>query len=102
MVDIISCPTCGRFYFDMERIVKELAEFTKDMKFPLQIAILGCAVNGTGKEKDADVGIAGGIGSGIFIEKGKIIKAVKEENFVAEVKGVIDKYYNEYKINNLY
>lgn len=101
MVDIISCPTCGRLNFDMEPIVKEIAEYTKDMKFPLKIAILGCAVNGPGEAKEADVGIAGGIGSGILFEKGKIIKAVKEENLVAELKCVIDKYYNEYKKNKL-
>ncbi|MGL4616621.1 MAG: flavodoxin-dependent (E)-4-hydroxy-3-methylbut-2-enyl-diphosphate synthase [Mycoplasmoidaceae bacterium] len=101
MVDIISCPTCGRLNFDMEPVVKEITEYTKDMKFPLKVAILGCAVNGPGEAKEADVGIAGAIGSGILFEKGKIIKAVKEENLVSELKAVIDKHYKEYKKNNL-
>ena len=83
----------------MEPIVSEIAEYTKDTKFPLEIAILGCTVNGPGVAKEAVVERAGDIGSGILFVKGKIIKPVNEVNLVAEVKGVIDKYYNEYKRN---
>lgn len=96
MVDVISCPTCGRLQFDLESVVKEIEEYTKKMDFPLKVAILGCAVNGPGEAKEADIGIAGGKGTGIIFENGKIIKSVKEELLVPELKQIINKKYQEY------
>ena len=99
LVDIISCPTCGRLNFDLEPVVKEIERYTKKMAFPLKVAILGCSVNGPGEAKEADIGIAGGIGSGIIFENGKIIKSVPENELVDELKKLIDKKYNEYLKN---
>ena len=99
MVDVISCPTCGRLQFDLESVVKEVEEYTKKMNFPLKVAILGCAVNGPGEAREADIGIAGGKGTGIIFENGKIIKSVKEELLVPELKKIIDKKYQEYLDN---
>lgn len=99
MVDVISCPTCGRLQFDLESVVKEIEEYTKKMNFPLKVAILGCAVNGPGEAREADIGIAGGKGTGIIFENGKIIKSVKEELLVPELKKIIDKKYQEYLDN---
>lgn len=59
VVDVIACPTCGRLEYNLFPVVKEIEEYTKNMKFPLKIAILGCVVNGPGEAKQADLGIAG-------------------------------------------
>lgn len=96
LVDVISCPTCGRLNFDLEPVVKEIEQYTKKMNFPLKIAILGCAVNGPGEAKEADIGIAGGNGSGIIFENGKILKTVKEKEMVNELKKLIDVKYKEF------
>lgn len=96
LVDVISCPTCGRLNFDLEQVVKEIEEYTKKMAFPLKVAILGCSVNGPGEAKEADIGIAGGIGEGIIFENGKIIKKVDEKFLVDELKKMIDKKYQQY------
>ncbi|WP_412032419.1 flavodoxin-dependent (E)-4-hydroxy-3-methylbut-2-enyl-diphosphate synthase [Malacoplasma muris] len=97
LVDVISCPTCGRLNFKLEPVVQEIEDYTKEMKFPLKIAILGCAVNGPGEAKEADIGIAGGNGSGIIFEKGKVIKTVNEDELVSELKKIIDLKYKEFK-----
>lgn len=96
IVDVISCPTCGRLNFDLEKVVKEIENYTKKMNFPLKVAILGCSVNGPGEAKEADIGIAGGIDSGIIFENGKIIKSVKQDLLVDELKKLIDKKYENY------
>ncbi len=99
MVDVISCPTCGRLNFELEPVVKEIEKYTKKMAFPLKVAILGCSVNGPGEAKEADIGIAGGDGNGIIFENGKIIKSVPEDKLVEELKILIDKKYQEFLKN---
>lgn len=101
LVDVISCPTCGRLNFDLEPVVKEIEKYTKKMQFPLKVAILGCAVNGPGEAKEADIGIAGGNNSGIIFENGKVLKSVKQEFLVDELKKLIDKKYEEFKKSKL-
>ncbi len=100
IVEIISCPTCGRLDFNLEQVVNEIEEYTKDMNFPLKIAILGCVVNGIGEGKEADIGIAGSSKKGIIFEKGNILKTVPEEELVKELKILIDKHYQAYIKNN--
>lgn len=99
LVDVISCPTCGRLNFDLNPIVKEIERFTKKMNFPLKVAILGCAVNGPGEAKEADIGIAGGNGTGIIFANGKAIKSVPENQLVDELKKLILEKYNTYTKN---
>lgn len=84
-VTIISCPTCGRLCFDLEKVVNEVEERTRHIEVPLKIAIMGCAVNGPGEASEADIGIAGGKGEGLLFRKGMIVKKVKEENMVEEL-----------------
>ncbi|BAC44727.1 flavodoxin-dependent (E)-4-hydroxy-3-methylbut-2-enyl-diphosphate synthase [Malacoplasma penetrans] len=96
LVDIISCPTCGRLNFDLNPVVKEIEKFTRKMNFPLKVAILGCAVNGPGEAKEADIGIAGGNGTGIIFANGKAIKSVPEDQLVDELKKLISIKYKEY------
>lgn len=78
-IDIISCPTCGRTKVDLISIVEEAEKRIGDLKKNITVAIMGCAVNGPGEAKEADIGIAGGIGEGIIFRKGQIIKKVPED-----------------------
>lgn len=90
-VEIISCPTCARTQIDLIKIVEKATERLSPIKKPLKVAIMGCAVNGPGEAKEADIGIAGGKKSGIIFKRGKIIKKVKEENLLDELVDEIGK-----------
>lgn len=90
-VTIISCPTCGRIQFDLEKVVNEIEENTRHIEIPLKIAIMGCAVNGPGEAVEADIGLAGGAGQGLIFRKGELIKKVKEEDMVHELLNEIEK-----------
>lgn len=96
-VDIISCPTCGRLNFNLEKVTAEIEEYVKQFEFPLKISILGCIVNGIGEAKGCDIGIAGSNKTGIIFEDGKILKTIKQELLVSELKKLIDKKYQEWK-----
>lgn len=100
IVNVISCPTCGRLNFSLEDVVKEIEEYTKDMNFPLKISILGCIVNGIGEGKEADIGIAGSKGKGMIFKNGKILKTLPENELVSELKKMIDEEYKKFKKNN--
>ncbi|AGM25008.1 flavodoxin-dependent (E)-4-hydroxy-3-methylbut-2-enyl-diphosphate synthase [Spiroplasma chrysopicola] len=101
VVDVIACPTCGRLEYELFTVVKEIEEYTKNMKFPLKIAILGCVVNGPGEAKQADVGIAGGKNGGIIFKKGKIFKTCQQDELVPELKKLIDEEYQQWLKNNV-
>ncbi|MDI7259635.1 MAG: flavodoxin-dependent (E)-4-hydroxy-3-methylbut-2-enyl-diphosphate synthase [Thermodesulfobacteriota bacterium] len=81
-VEIISCPTCGRCEIDLTRIVKKVERGVRNITVPMTIAIMGCVVNGPGEAREADIGIAGGKGAGLLFKKGKVLRKVKEEDFV--------------------
>lgn len=80
--DIIACPTCGRCEIDLAGLVARVEGELKGMKAPLKIALMGCVVNGPGEAAEADIGIAGGRGSGMLFKKGKGVRKVREEEFV--------------------
>lgn len=84
-LEIVSCPTCGRCQVNLEKIVLEVEEKTRDYKENIKLAIMGCVVNGPGEAREADLGIAGGIGEGLLFRKGQIIRKVKEEDMVKEI-----------------
>lgn len=69
---LVSCPTCGRIQYDLIPIAKEIEDFLNTIKANITVAIMGCAVNGPGEAKHADIGIAGGINEGLLIKKGKL------------------------------
>lgn len=96
MVDIVSCPTCGRLQFDMLPLVDKIRNYTKNLNFPLKISILGCVVNGIGEGKDSDIGIAGGKNSAILFKDGKILKHVSDINLYNELTKLIDEKYIQY------
>lgn len=90
-VEIISCPTCGRTEINLEYLAEEVEKYTKNIKEPLKIAVMGCVVNGPGEAREADLGIAGGKGQGLIFKKGKIIAKVKEGELLPAFFREIDK-----------
>jgi (E)-4-hydroxy-3-methylbut-2-enyl-diphosphate synthase len=80
--EIISCPTCGRCEIDLVSLTAHVEEALRGMKEPLKIALMGCVVNGPGEAAEADVGIAGGRGSGLLFKKGQVVRKISEGDFV--------------------
>ena len=83
---LVSCPTCGRIQYDLIPVAKEIEDFLNTINADITVAIMGCAVNGPGEAKHADIGIAGGVNEGLLIKKGEIIRKVKQSDMVAELK----------------
>jgi (E)-4-hydroxy-3-methylbut-2-enyl-diphosphate synthase len=83
--DFISCPTCGRVSIDIVGIAGEVERRLSNLRVPLKVAVMGCAVNGPGEAREADVGVAGGKGEGLIFLKGRVVKKVEEKDIVAEV-----------------
>ncbi len=94
-VEIISCPTCGRLDVDLFAITKQVEEAVKDIKKPVKVSILGCAVNGPGEAREADIGIAAAKGQGLLFRKGEPIRYVKEEDIVSELLKEIEAFVPE-------
>lgn len=90
-VTVVSCPTCGRTNVDLISLTNKVEEMVKDIDKPIKVAVMGCVVNGPGEAREADLGIAGGIGEGLLFKKGEIIKKVPEENLLEELKAELDK-----------
>lgn len=84
-VEIISCPTCGRTRIDIIKLVDECERRLAACPKNIKVAIMGCAVNGPGEAREADIGVAGGDGVGLIFKKGEIVRKVKEENIVDEL-----------------
>ncbi len=84
-IEIISCPTCARTKIGLIDIVKEAEIRLGKIDKPLKVAIMGCAVNGPGEAREADIGIAGGQGEGLIFKKGEIIKKVREDELLDEL-----------------
>lgn len=84
-VTFVSCPTCGRTKINLIKIANEAEQLLKNVKKNIKVAIMGCAVNGPGEAREADIGIAGADGYGVIFKKGKIIKKVSEENLLQEL-----------------
>ena len=90
--NLTSCPTCGRCQYNMIPIAKAVEEYLDYVHKDIHVAVMGCAVNGPGEAKEADLGIAGGKGEAILFKKGKIIRKIKEENLLEELKKEIDAF----------
>ncbi len=93
---LISCPTCGRIEIDLISIANEVEEYIQSIKAPIKVAVLGCAVNGPGEAREADIGIAGARGEGLLFRHGEIIRKVPEETMVEELKVEVDRIAEEY------
>lgn len=92
---LVSCPTCGRIQYDLIPIAKEMEDFLKDIHLDITVAIMGCAVNGPGEARHADIGIAGGVGEGLLIKHGEIVRRVKQKDMVQTLKDEILKMVEE-------
>lgn len=91
---LVSCPTCGRIQYDLIPVAKEIEDFLNNIQSDITVAIMGCAVNGPGEARNADIGIAGGVKEGLLFKKGKIICKVKQEDMVETLKKEILKMVN--------
>ncbi|MCM1054124.1 MAG: flavodoxin-dependent (E)-4-hydroxy-3-methylbut-2-enyl-diphosphate synthase [Bacteroides sp.] len=89
-VEIVSCPTCGRTQIDLIGLAHKVEELTKDIGKNIKIAVMGCAVNGPGEAREADIGIAGGNGEGLLFKKGEIIRKVPEEKLLIALMDEIE------------
>lgn len=83
---LVACPTCGRTQIDLIPIAKEVEKFLQGIEADITVAVMGCAVNGPGEARNADIGIAGGIKEGLLFKKGEIIRKVKQEDIVNVLK----------------
>ncbi|MCW3004102.1 MAG: ispG [Conexibacter sp.] len=90
---LIACPTCGRLQFDMDSVVMEVERRLEQYADPIEVSILGCAVNGIGEARHADFGITGAKDSAMIFSKGEPLKKVRTEHLVDELFAEIDKYY---------
>jgi len=94
-VDLIACPSCGRAEIDVIRVAKEAEAALADRKLPIQVAVMGCVVNGPGEAKMADLGIAAGRGRGHLFVKGKIVRVVAEADMVSALVDEAEKLVAE-------
>ena len=85
-IEVVSCPTCGRTKIDLIGLATKVEEMVADIPLDIKEAVMGCAVNGPGEAKEADIGIAGGIGEGLLIKHGEIVRKVPEEQLLAVLK----------------
>ena len=81
-IEVVSCPTCGRTKIDLIGLANEVEKMAADIPLDIKVAVMGCVVNGPGEAREADIGIAGGIGEGLLIKKGEVIRKVKEEELL--------------------
>ena len=90
-VRVVSCPTCARCQINMIPIAEKVTKAVEKFKKPMKVAVMGCAVNGPGEAKDADIGVAGGNGCGLIFKKGEILRRVPEDRIFAELMLEIEK-----------
>ena len=81
-IEVVSCPTCGRTRIDLISLANQVETMVAEFPLDIKVAVMGCVVNGPGEAKEAEIGIAGGIGEGLLIKKGEIIRKVKEEELL--------------------
>ena len=94
---LVACPTCGRTSIDLPDIAAQVEEKLRDIEEPIEVAVMGCVVNGPGEARGADVGIAGGNGEGLIFRKGEIVRKVPEADLVNELFQEIDQILEERK-----
>lgn len=85
-ISVVSCPTCGRTQIDLISLAGQVEEMVKEFDLDIKVAVMGCAVNGPGEAREADIGIAGGVGEGLLIKKGEIVKKVPEDQLLEALR----------------
>ena len=91
-IDVVSCPTCGRTKIDLVGLANQVETLVQGYDLNIKVAVMGCAVNGPGEAREADIGIAGGQGEGLLIKHGKIVRKMKEEYLLAALKEELDSW----------
>ncbi len=91
-IEVVSCPTCGRTNIDLIGLANQVETMVQGYDLDIKVAVMGCAVNGPGEAKEADIGIAGGIDEGLLIKKGEIIKKVPERELLNTLKYELDNW----------
>ncbi len=91
-IEVVSCPTCGRTNIDLIGLANQVETMVQGYDLDIKVAVMGCAVNGPGEAKEADIGIAGGIKEGLLIKKGEIIRKVPEAELLATLKDALDNW----------
>lgn len=94
---LVSCPTCGRTRVNLEKLALSVEQRLAEIKDPITVAVMGCVVNGPGEAREADVGLAGGIGEGLIFKKGEIIAKVPEDQLIDTLFKEINKILDERK-----
>ena len=89
-VEVVSCPTCGRTSIDLIGLANEVEQLVSEYKMDVKVAVMGCIVNGPGEAKEADIGIAGGVGEGLLIKKGVVVKRVPEAELLDTLRAELD------------
>ena len=85
-IEVVSCPTCGRTKIDLISLANQVENMVADIPLDLKVAVMGCVVNGPGEAKEADIGIAGGVGEGLLIKHGEIYKKVPENELLGALR----------------
>ena len=91
-IEVVSCPTCGRTRIDLIGLAGQVTELVRHYDLYIKVAVMGCAVNGPGEAREADLGVAGGNGEGIVIRRGEIIRKVPESELLSALKEELDAY----------
>jgi len=101
-VTFVSCPSCGRVEIDVLKIANEVEKRLAKVQTPIQVAVMGCLVNGPGESRDADVGLSGGRGKGAIYRKGQFVRTVPEDQFLAEVLKEVASILPEHEAQLIY
>ena len=96
-VEVVSCPTCGRTQIDLIGLANQVETLVQGYPLNIKVAVMGCVVNGPGEAKEADLGVAGGIGEGLLIRKGEIVKKLPESELLPALKSELDRMVEEKK-----
>ena len=89
-IEVVSCPTCGRTQIDLIGLANQVETMVSGYDLDIKVAVMGCVVNGPGEAKEADLGVAGGIGEGLIIKHGEVLKKVPESELLGALKYELD------------
>ena len=94
-IEVVSCPTCGRTKIDLIGLANKVENLVQAYEhLNIKVAVMGCAVNGPGEAKEADLGIAGGVGEGLLIRHGEVVRKIPEDQFIQALKDELDHWEN--------
>lgn len=91
-IEVVSCPTCGRTRIDLIKLANQVEAMVQDYDLDIKVAVMGCAVNGPGEAKEADIGVAGGVSEGLLIKKGQIVKKVPEDQLLNTLREELENW----------